>query len=261
MRTTRPENRKFQAAFAGLVIGFTAAAPVLAQDTPEEPDRASSQLWLTFRALRPLENKQWVMHFDARTNGEEGATRSASLDGRTRVNFYATSWLDVYPEILLRYTHQGEDFNTYKVWLRGGVRFRLPHAQLLVNRERAPLQRLDLGVLLRLEWQNTFFAGDHDSSWRARGRVEARFPLNRENMIVDKTVYLRGDAEAFVPLGNETPARFSNRWRFRAGVGYRFSFSWRIEALGIWQMSRNTLQEDFGTAEYILILRLNHYFH
>ena len=136
-----------------------------------------------------------------------------------------------------------------------------PHVQRVLNRERVPLRRLDFGVLLRLEWRTVFFGdGVNNSSWRARGRVEARFPLNRENMVVDNTVYLRGDAEVFVPINDELPETFANRWRFRAGAGYRFSFSWRLEALGIWQTSRNTLEDDFGTTEFVLNLRLNHYF-
>jgi hypothetical protein len=248
-------------ALAGVIIGLVAAGPVVAQDTSEEPDKTSGQLWLTFRAIRPLENKQWVMHFDARTNGDQGARTFASLDARTRVNFFPLSWLDLYPEIVLRYTHQREDLNTFNATLRGGVRFRLPHVQRVLNRERVPLRRLDSAVLLRLEWRNVFYGdGISNSSWRARGRVEARFPLNQENMIVDKTVYLRGDAEVFVPIGDELPETFANRWRFRAGAGYRFSFAWRIEALGIWQTSRNTLADEFSTTEFVLNLRLNHYF-
>ncbi len=245
---------------AAVITVLAATAPVVAQDTSEEPDESSGQLWLTFRAIKPLENKQWVMHFDARTNGNQGARTFASLDARTRVNFYPLSWLDLFPEIVLRYTHQREDLNTFNATLGGGVRFRLPHVQRVLNRERVPLRRFDFAVLLRLEWRNVFYDDGINSSWRARGRVEARFPLNQENMIVDKTVYLRGDAEAFIPLGDETPETFASRWRFRAGAGYRFSFAWRIEALGIWQTSRNTLEDDFGTTEFVLNLRLNHYF-
>ena len=168
-----------------MIIGLAAAAPLVAQDASEDPDETDAQLWLTFRAIKPLENKQWVMHFDGRTNGNPGANTFASLDARTRVNFYVLSWLDLYPEILLRYTHQREDLNTFSTILRGGVRFRLPHVQRVLNRERVPLRRLDSAVLLRLEWRNVFSDdGINNSSWRARGRLEARFPLNRENMTV-----------------------------------------------------------------------------
>jgi hypothetical protein len=244
-----------------VIIGLVAAAPVVAQDASEEPDKTSGQLWLTFRTLKPLENKQWVMHFDARTNGNQGARTFASLDARTRVNFYPLSWLDLSPEIVLRYAHQREDLNTFTATPRVGVRFRLPHVQRVLNRERVPLRRFDFAVLLRLEWRNVFYGdGISNSSWRARARAEGKVPLNHENMSVDKTVYLRGDAEAFIPLGDETPETFASRWRFRAGAGYRFSFAWRIEALGIWQTSRNTLEDDFGTTEFVLNLRLNHYF-
>ena len=92
------------------------------------------------------------------------------------------------------------------------------------------------------------------------GRLEAKFPINRANLGIDNVVYLRGDAEVFVPLGDDAPETFGNRWRMRLGGGYRFSFPWRIEVLGIWQRSRNTLEDDFGTTQFMLDLRLRHYF-
>ena len=36
-------------ALAGVILRLVAAAPVVAQDAPEEPDKASGQLWLAFR--------------------------------------------------------------------------------------------------------------------------------------------------------------------------------------------------------------------
>ncbi len=202
-----------------------------------------------------------MLHFEGRTNTGGEDPSWASLDGRTRVNIYPLSWLDVFPEVLLRYTAEKEDLDSFQATLRGGVRFRLPSTQQIFNRERVPLQRFDLGLLLRFEWRNFFYSGgETDSSWRGRIRGEAKFPLNHKSMGEDRTVYLRGDAEAFIPLGDESPETFANRWRFRGGAGYRFGFTWRVEALGIWQQSRNTLEEDFKTTEFMLNLRLRHYF-
>ena len=246
---------------AGLGAGLPSPAPASAQEGDETPEEVGGQLWLTFQAFKPMNKKQWVSHFEGRSNGDQGAATWFSLDGRTRVNFYPRPWLDLFPEILLRYTQQREDLNSFTVNVRGGVRFRVPSTQEIFNRERVPLQRFDVSVLLRLEWRNFFYGrGIHDSSWRARGRAEVRVPLNHDNMGVDRTVYLRGDAEVFLPLGDESPETFANRWRFRGGAGYRINFSWRVEALGIWQRSRNTFQDDFRTTELMLNLRLRHFF-
>ena len=249
------------AALAGVFIGLAAAAPVVAQDAAEGPDEAGAQLWLSFKAVRPLNNKQWVLRFDARTNGDDGANTFASLGGRTGFNFYPLPWLDLFPEVWLKYTDRREDPNTFTTTLRGGVRFRLPHVQRAIDRERVPLQRFDLAVLLRLEWRNALSEGGRSGdSWRARGRIEAKFPVNHRNISVDKTLYIRSDAEVFVPVFGESPELFANRFRVRAGAGYRVSFSWRIEALGIWQTSRTTFEDDFDSNEFMLMVRLHHYF-
>jgi hypothetical protein len=200
------------------------------------------------------------MHFEGR-GGDFQGDAWGSLDGRVRTNFYPLTWLDLFPEFLLRYTHQTADLNSTTATLRGGVRFRVPSTAEVFNRERVPLHRFDVSGLIRLEWRNFFYSnGDRDSSWRTRARFEGRFPLNHVSMGTDNTVYLRGDAEAFFPLGEEAGETFANRWRFRGGAGYRFSYSWRVEVLGIWQKSRNTLEDDFETTEFMLNLRLRHYF-
>ena len=235
------------------------ASPAAAQEA-EESSASSTQLWATFQVFKPAGDKQLVMHFEGR-GGDFQGDAWGSLDGRVRTNFYPLPWLDLFPEVLLRYTHQSDDLNSVTATLRGGVRFRLPGTPEVFHRERVPLGRFDFSGLIRLEWRNFFYSnGDYVSSWRTRGRLETRFPLNHASLGTDDTVYLRGDAEVFFPLGEEAGETFANRWRFRAGAGYRFSFAWRVEALGIWQKSRNTLEDDFETTEFMLNLRLRHYF-
>jgi hypothetical protein len=231
------------------------------REAEEAPPTVSRQLWLTFQAFKPIGPRQFVLHAEARTNtaGDDGDW--ASVDVRGRTNFYPTPWLDVFPELLLRYTHEAEDVSSFATTLRGGLRVQFPNTEALFNRERVPLGRFDFAGLLRLEWRHFWYTGgETDTSWRARARAEARFPVNRASLGADDLFYLRGDAEIFLPLDDETPETFANRWRFRMGGGYRFSFPWRIEALGIWQRSRNTIEEDFETTEFMLNLRLRHYF-
>jgi hypothetical protein len=250
------------AALAVVILGLAAAAPLAAQDAGEEPDEAGAQLWLNVKGVRPLHNKQWFLQADFRTSDDDGAGTFASLGGRTGFNFYPLSWLDLFPEIWLKYTDRRENPNVFNATVTGAVRFRLPHEQRRISRERVPLQRLYLGVQLRLEWRNAFSEGGGSSdSWQARGQIEARFPINHSNISDDKTVYLRSDAEVFVPVFENSPELFANRVRIRAGAGYRMSFSWRIEALGAWETFRKTFEDDFGSEEFILVIRLHHYFH
>ncbi len=248
------------------ILGTLAPAPHLYAQEDQEgstEDTSTGQLWLTYQALRPLGNKRWVLHLQGRTNGPATNSSFASIDGRTRINFYPEPWLDVFPEVLLRYTEEQVDLNSFQVTVRGGIRLKVPSTADLFNREQVPLQRWDLALLTRLEWRNFFYTGgEHDSSWRGRLRLELKVPLNHSSMGEDQTVYARTDAEAFIPLGSESPETYANRWRIRLGAGYRFTFGWRVEALGIVQRSRNTIDEDFESmdTEYMLDLRLRHFF-
>ena len=73
---------------------------------------------------------------------------------------------------------------------------------------------------------------------RFRNRLELQVPLNRERMIEDGARYVLADWEWFVPL-DDPEERFANRQRVRAGIGYRRSLNWRLEALYIWTRSHD----------------------
>ena len=195
----------FLCAAATLMAAPTAAG---AQES-EESTATSTQVWGTFQVFKPLWDKQLVMHFEGRTGGFEGDAWG-SLDGRARVNFYLLPWLDVFPELLLRYTHQTAELNSTTATVRGGVRFGVPNTAQVFNRERVPLQRFDFSVLIRLEWRNFFYSnGDYTSDWRTRVRLEGRFPINHVSLGADNNVYLRGDEEVFFPIGEEAGETFA----------------------------------------------------
>jgi hypothetical protein len=96
----------------------------------------------------------------------------------------------------------------------------------MAKREHQPKRRLALANYLRIEWRN-FFYGDsqpHASSWRFRNRLGGRLALNRQKYSDDGAYSLIADFEWFLRL-SDPDERYSNRRRFRTGVGYRRSLN------------------------------------
>ena len=54
------------------------------------------------------------------------------------------------------------------------------------------------------------------------------------------------DAEWFVPMSTEeAPERFAQKFRARAGIGYRRDYKWRFELVAMRDDAKDTLDEEF----------------
>jgi hypothetical protein len=84
-------------------------------------------------------------------------------------------------------------------------------------------------------------------------RFESLWPINRRRLTDDDAAYLTGDWEWFIPL-DDPDERFANRQRIRAGLGDRRSFAWRVEAMYVWNRSRNTLSDPYTTSDQAIDL-------
>ena len=194
----------------------------------------------------------------ARPEGDPGWR---NLDVTPNVEFSPTGWLDLVGEVATGYTHQTDDVNSTEVSPRAGARFHLfsrARARGGFLPERAPLRRVVVRNLVRVESRNLFYSGAEtrtDSSVRFRNRLEFLVPLNTEKLTIDGTRYLLADWEWFIPLEDPTE-RFANKQRTRTGFGYRRSFAWRFEALYIWTRSRQTIDEEFDTSDHIIDIRV-----
>ena len=148
-------------------------------------------------------------------------------------------------------TKQTDDVDTIEVTPRLGMRFHL----------FSRTQRIVVRDLVRVEARNFFYCGDteSDSTVRFRNRLELLVALNKDRFDDDRVRYLIADWEWFIPI-DDPDERFASRQRIRAGLGYRRSFNWRYEVLYIWTRSRNTIDEEFGTTENILNIRMRRTF-
>jgi hypothetical protein len=108
------------------------------------------------------------------------------------------------------------------------------------DREKHPRRRLVVASLVRLENERTYSNDDPTkSSWQLRDRFGVTYPMNRAKATVDGAVYLTSDGEMFMPFDQDEKGHLVNELRLRAGIGYRRSFAWRFETLGVWNGKRN----------------------
>jgi len=225
--------------------------------------RAQTQLWgnLTFDRVKS-DRLLYELDLEPKTliDVPPGETDWGNLDVTPSVAFSATRWLDLTSELTAGYTHQTDDLDSFELTPRVGAEFHIL-SRLAATREHPPKRRLALANYFRIEWRNFFYsdAQPNASSWRFRNRLGCTFALNRQKHTDDGAYYVITDFEWFLPL-SDPAERFSNRHRFRTGLGHRRSFNWRFEVLYMWTRSRDTIDEPFKRAESMIDVRVKRFF-
>lgn len=154
-------------------------------------------------------------------------------------------------QVVLAYTKQTDSYNTLEVRPVIGCRFYLSSARRIQSR-----------LLIRLEDRHfkNMETGAWTQSYRPRLRAEAIIPINRDSYFTDKLWYGLTDVEALFTT-NDVQERFANRMRVRMGIGYRFSYSLRVEFMYMYQASRYGIDDTFSSSDNIFRFRVKQYFH
>jgi len=228
--------------------------------------QTTTQLWgnLTFNWAKS-ERLVYELDFEPKAllNPPEGEPDWRNLDVTPNVEYALRPRFDLVGEMTLGRTLQTDAVHSTEVTARFGVRFHLfSRAQKFRILEQAPLRRIVVRDLVRVESRNFFYSGgdtESDSTVRFRNRLELLVPLNRERITDDGARYVLADWEWFIPV-DDPEERFASRQRIRTGIGYRRSLNWRYELLYIWTRSRNTIDEEFSTNENIIDIRVRRVF-
>jgi hypothetical protein len=172
-----------------------------------------------------------------------------SLEYTPTVEYALNSHFDILSATTFSYTHQSEDYNTFEIRPMVGTKIHFtPHRRvllrLLLRAELRNIKNLDTD-----QWQTTF---------RPRIRAESLIPINKKSFSEDKLWYGIADAEWFFTI-DDVDERFANRFRLRLGLGYRLSYTSRFEFIYTIQQSKNTIEDDYHTADNIWRLRYKHY--
>jgi hypothetical protein len=222
----------------------------------------NTQLWANFK-FDWIKTHHWTFKLDAEPKVLVTHPSSdpgwATIDVLPSVEYARGGWFDLIGGLKTGWTGQTNDLDSTEV--SAGVGFRLHLLSTLdkeIFKERHPKHRLVLRDLVRVEWLNLFYSTDKPDSHTTRliNRFEALWPFNRPKITDDGAWYVETDWEWFIPLGDEADERFANQQWIRGGVGYRRSHAWRYQAMGVWDRSRNTLEEPFTTSYYALDLTM-----
>lgn len=208
-----------------------------------------AQFWLDYLVYKPFGKNLLEMRLGYRTIlSQEGKWRS--LNVRPTYQRSINPYWDFLSSLGISYTLQQEGSHTFEIRPMLGSRFNF-----------TPKHRVQTRLTVRFEHRFLYDAetAGWEQSNRSRFRGEFIVSLNRPSNSSNHLWYALADAEAFFTVDKNVSERFSNRLRFRLGLGYRLSYNLRFEALYMFQQSREQLGDDFDTIDHIIRLRIKHY--
>jgi hypothetical protein len=253
MGRPEPRLRRSLPVMTALLVAVLSASPAAAQ--------TDTQIWGEL-TLDWIKSHTWTFAVDvepkvlvARQPDEPGW---ATLDITPKAEYVRGKWLDVVGELHAGRTRQTDEQDSYEVTPRIGFRFHL--LSNIVDeliKERQPRRRLVLRNFARVEWRNLYYSDStpQSSTVRYRDRVETLFPLNRPRVTDNGALYAAADAEWFW-THHDPSERFASKQRTRAGIGYRWSYAWRVETLYVWDRSRDSAHSAFTTNAKAVDIRL-----
>ncbi len=210
----------------------------------------NKQLWLEYKAEYPFANS-WLLENAVTYSEVLGSSAWAAFDYAPSLEYSLTQNIDLVTGVTLCYTIQTDDYNTLEIRPMIGTRIHFTPNRRVLLRTYIRLEQRNFKNLETKEWDKTF---------RPRWRLECIVPLNRKTYFENKLWYILTDAEWFMTVDEDVDERFANRFRMRAGLGYRLSYNFRFEFIFMHQQSRNKLEDNFATSDNIFRLRVKHYF-
>ena len=177
--------------------------------------------------------------------------RWESLNASPSLEVSPTAHWSFLVGVPLSYTIQQQGYNTFEWRGQLGARYTF-----------TPFERVQTRLNVRYENRNLRDeeTGQVQQSQRTRLRAEVVVPLDSRSYDVDTMWYALADAEAFFTMDKDVQERFANRARFRLGLGRKFSYNWRAEAIYTFQSSRNAITDTDPTTDHIIRLRIKYYF-
>jgi Protein of unknown function (DUF2490) len=238
-----PGLRALRRTFLPIAFLLAGACPAFGQSTAQ--GEVPLELWGNVMLDFP-KGEKWLFEADFEPKTLlSGGEKWWNLDFTPLVEYYPSRWIDLEGETAVGFTHQTDDVNTTELTPRIG--FRLNIVNNLRDKpllKEGPLTRIRIATLVRLEYRNFWYSdgSEPQHEWRLRVRFETKVGINHADFSEDCSLYGIFDGEYFAPIGEELDERFVSKARFRAGLGYRFRYATRLEALYI----RNVHRESKG---------------
>lgn len=178
-----------------------------------------------------------------------GTPKWRALDYSATLEWSLNQHIDIIGQGVLSYTQQTESYNTLELRPVLGTRLYF-----------TPNKRIQTRLLLRLEQRNfkNLETNEWDQVYRPRARAEMIVPISKKSYYEDKLWYAITDFEWLVKT-DDVAERFANRFRWRIGGGYRFTYNLRVEFLYMLQQSKDAIDGSFETSDNIFRFRVKQY--
>lgn len=219
----------------------------------QDQQKNYTQLWAEFGLHKTFGNGLiYVGELGPRTLlGEKSNWAQFELSQNVRYNLIGRA--DALGGLLLNYTIQSDTTDLYnsfelRPWI--GARFNFN-----------PNSKLAVSLLSRWEQRFLYYSNldDVQKSGRIRNRLEFTYAINHPNNYQDNLWYLTFDGEWYIPTNQKISERFADNVRLRLGIGYRHTYAWRYVVMLMEQFSRNTIDEEFRSSNFIIDLRILHF--
>ncbi|HEX5172294.1 MAG TPA: DUF2490 domain-containing protein [Cyclobacteriaceae bacterium] len=212
--------------------------------------QSSEQVWTEYMLNYPFANS-YNIELAATYSTVLDQPKWRSFDVQLTPEYSLTQHIDLMAAFFMGSTFQSQSLSTLEVREMLGARFHF-----------TPNRRILTRLLLRFEQRNLQDeeTKEWDHSTRTRFRFETITPLNKPTMYAgDKLWYALLDGEYFYIMDQDVHERFANRFRLRAGIGYRTNYSVRLEFVYTLQESKNAIEGDFNTTDNIFRFRVKQY--
>ena len=215
--------------------------------------QSSQQIYTTVQLVDPL-GRRTVGKLDFGGAAQVYGTGQWDKIGvQPAVDYHLARWADLLMQVQVDYVYQYANVNTLEIRPALGIRLFW-----------VPTSRVSLRNRTLLEFRDVIYlVGDTSStSWRLRDRIESRIAINHGTFEHNQLLYLIADFEGLLNPEGAPDERFLDKFILTLGLGFRFDYTWRIEAG--WQGQEAVNSSKPGDPRSIvnaLQLRLIHYIH
>lgn len=145
----------------------------------------------------------------------------------------------------LYYTNNKDNDNNFEFRLVQGLKFFLPS-----------IKQIPLKNYIRMEerFQKDFDGSNWNASFRLRYQIATVIEWQKRLFAFNKGMYLPINVEFFYNL--KEADRFNDVIRISPGVGYKFSNEWRAEFYVSYHYTRNTVEQQSGSNDFVFRLRI-----
>lgn len=168
------------------------------------------------------------------------------------IEFYPSNSIDLFAGVYLTSTKQNNTEDTNEIRPLIGFRWNIIK----------PEKRVFLRT--QVKYEHRFFKSltkdKSDNVSRVRVRLDLFIPLTQKSYNNDKDLYGIIWSEAFINFDSDINEKYQSSFRQYVGLGYRFSYNWRLELDYVFQASRDAItDENPDTKSNVIFIILKHY--